>query len=610
MKPALLWLLPIVGVILLMVAAGAAGLQADSIWHDEFVSLYFAGWAQDRSDPLAVVERVAQSPEEKMIVYPALLGAWSSVAGWSVFSARTLSLLIGVLAVGWAYRAGRDLHSNWAGFCACVILGGSALFFVYLHEIRTYTLWALLALVVIWLYWRGIQRRASRRRLLAFMAASTAVLYAHPLSFAFIGALGLYHLLLARREGGWLGWLAALILTGLLYAPWALTIASVASTFGGGGSVASLASDGLWLLRDLAHGFSNGLWFFLALPLASLKQIRQRPATQLLCCIFTAYLAAMLVANHQTERISHVRYLMPLLPVFALLAGMGCAAFAGRRRFLAAVLVCWQLAGLGMAQSFRTLFYSPGESAAFHLSSPFAEFIPALRRDATEADAVVFDYPHHVWAVQGAIDFYMEGSRARYILTENLGAPANPEATLAQFKHFLGAAGRVYFAVDKSTPPSALLPEYERLLAGRYIHCERLWSSAEARADKYARVQDLCQPPDQALVEYAAPLKLLDFARERTHEGHFFYSTWSADLPAGKYSLSLRLWDPAGELLHLVDGALPTGDFNYRIDHLPLEALPAAESFRAEVVVYDWRTGERLRTADGADSVIALTFEA
>lgn len=117
-----------------------AGIGADSIWNDEYMSLHFAGWPSQGLEFALVFERIHASPDHEAVTYYLMLSLWTQIAGWSVFSARLLSLFFGLLSVVFAYRIGCELRSQSAGLAAAFLLGGSARLNVYLHETRMYSL--------------------------------------------------------------------------------------------------------------------------------------------------------------------------------------------------------------------------------------------------------------------------------------------------------------------------------------------------------------------------------------------------------------------------------------------------------------------------------------
>lgn len=587
--------------LLAMSAVAFAGINADSIWYDEYFSLYYAGAMVDGSSrPLDVVNRIIARESGQTPLYFELLFAWSQLAGWSEFSARTLSLLIGAIAVAWIFRLGADMHSTSAGLCAAAIMAASALFNYYLHEIRMYTLVVLAVTVVLWLYLRVLQSQRSRWLSVAFALATAAALYTHAFMAVVIAALGVFHLFVAPRTRAWRRLIVLFALSGILFYPWALVIISKIESKSGPSDVDFLRSNGE-LLIDLARAASNGYWVFLLLPLLSLKLIRADRGVLMLWWLGFAFVAALLAANHSSRAINQLRYFLHILPMFALLGGIACAKVIRNRRALVLSLTAFCVSALVAAPSFGDILHIPGEVAVFHLGFPFRQTSEIVKGSAGANDAIAFESPHHSWAQRGVIDYYMRGSDARYVLTDLLGGVEEPAEKRRLFADFLGGAGKVYFVIDRTVAPSEFLAEYEGILSARYVYCGSLWDDAWATIDHYARISALCQPPQDPLIRFDKGTALLDFVQEKDDDGHLLYSVWSAPLPADSYSFSLRIWDAEGNLVHQADEALPVGEFSYRIDRVPLEILPEGESAVIEGVIYQWQSGERLLTLDGAD---------
>lgn len=584
-----------------MSALAFAGVNADSIWYDEYFSLYYAGAMVDgATTPLDVVNRIIARESGQAPLYFELLFAWSQLAGWTAFAARTLSLLIGAIAVAWIYRLGTDMHSTRAGFCAAAIVAASALFIYYLHEIRMYALVVLAVTVLLWLYLRVLRSERSRGTSVAFVLATAAALYTHAFMAVIIAALGLFHLAAAPRTKSWRQIIVLFAAAGILFLPWAPVIISKIESKTGPSDFDFLRTNGE-LLISLAEAASNGYWIGLLLPLLSLKWLRSDRGVLMLWWLGFAFVATLLTVNHSSRTINQLRYFLHILPMFALLGGIACAELIRNRKVLVLSLAAWCVSALIAAPSFGDILHIPGEVTVFHLGFPFKQITETLRRSAGENDAVAFEFPHHSWAQRGVLDYYMKGSQARYVLTDMLGSVEEPAEKRRLFADFLGGAGKTYFVIDRTVAPSVFLAEYEGALSERYVYCGSLWDDAWATIDQYARIDALCQPPGQPLIRFDQGAALLDFVQEKSDTGHLLYSVWTAPLPADTHSFSLRVWDAEGNLVHQADDALPVGDFSYRIDRVPLEILPEGESARIEGVIYQWRSGERLRTLDGAD---------
>lgn len=596
--------------LLAMSAVAFNGITADSIWYDEYFSLYYAGAMVDGSfTPQDVVDRIIDRESGQAPLYFELLAAWSQLAGWNVFSARLLSVFIGALAVAWIYRLGADMHSTRAGICAAVIVAASALFNYYLHEIRMYALVVLAVTVVLWLYLRVLDSERALWSSVAFTLAAVAALYTHAFMTVLIAALGIYHLIVAPRTKSWRLLIFLFAIAGVLFFPWALVIVSKIGSKSAPSDFDFLRANGE-LLFDLARAASNGYWVFLLLPALSLKFIRADRGVLMLWWLGFAFVAALLAVNHNSRAINQLRYFLHIMPMFALLGGIACAQLIRYREAVALALTAWCISGLTAVPSFGDILHIPGEVIVFHLGYPFRQISEVVKRPSGENDAVAFEFPHHSWALQGVIDYYMRDSEARYVLSDALGKVGKPAEKRRLFGDFLGDAGRVYFVIDRTVAPSAFLAEYERVLAERYIYCRSLWDDEWATIDQYARISALCEPPANPLIIFDEGTALLEFVQKKDDDSYVFYSLWSAPIPADRFSFSLRFWDADGNLIHQADDALPVGEFSYRIDQVPLSNLPEGKSMRIEGVIYEWRSGDRLRTLDGADVFPLGTVEA
>ena len=606
-----LWLTTFVILILIATAVGASGLQADSMWHDEQLSLLYAGGLTDAPiNPLETVTRIIERESGQAPFYYMLLSVWGSFVGWTVFVARTFSLLMGVLAVAWAYRLGSDMHSPLAGLYSAIFLGASAFFSAYWHEIRTYSLLVLEILIVTTLYWRLLHHKRSWLMSSLFVLVVTATLYTHPFAIGAVGAVGLYHVLLAPRKGTWWRLFILLAISGILFLPWAIPTLSVIANRVENNTRTLTIRTNAQVIRDMLHAFSNGVWAFLLLLLPSVRFLRTQHSVRLLWFTSVLFAGVMLVANQVSGMINHVRYLMPLLPAVALLMGIGLASLIAYRKVVILILLAWSVIGFISAPTFGNLFYTREEHIVFHITFPFQQIADDIRAEAVADDAIAFYFPYHGWAVRGIVDYYMAGVPARHVLTDQLGEGSDEAlAKIKGFELFLGDAGRAWFVVDKTVAPDELLADYDTIIKDRYVLCERTWDTDEVRIDKVAQIQELCNPPETPLATFGTSVALLDFVYQQTADYDIFYSLWSTQVPADTYSMSLQFSDVDGNLVYQVDNPLPIGDFAYRIDRIPRGTLPDDVEITVNGVVYAWQTGERLRVADGVDRMALLVLE-
>ena len=298
--------------------------------------------------------------------WPMLLSIWGRISGWSEFSVRALPLFAGMLALAWVYRAGSDLFAPRAGLFAAMLLTGSSFFLIYLSTARAFPLVALFTAQCLWSYWRCAlpTRPAERGAQAALLLGASGLLWSHYFAALLLPALGLFHLLFMPKQRRW--WrpvlpLALAVLIAMLQLP--VFLAGLKRTVANEG-LQNQALTAPELIAQLLQHLTNGALqpsapisealtalLPLVLVIAVLWQLRagRRPGTGwLLAFMSAALLMLMLSANAALSVVqaTRVRYLMPLWPLLALLAGAGLWRLSRRRARLAAGLVAlWLIAG-------------------------------------------------------------------------------------------------------------------------------------------------------------------------------------------------------------------------------------------------------------------------
>ena len=151
-------------ILLLAFGLRACGLDAQSLWSDEGISLQRAGQS--------LPDLLANMPVEHTPGYFVLLHGWLLVAGESDFGLRYLSLLPSVLAVALIAALARALHrsrqgelhtgANFVAAAAALLLATSGFQIWYAQEARMYAWLLALALVAIWAQWQVLEQPLAR----------------------------------------------------------------------------------------------------------------------------------------------------------------------------------------------------------------------------------------------------------------------------------------------------------------------------------------------------------------------------------------------------------------------------------------------------------------
>jgi uncharacterized membrane protein len=393
-------------VVLSWVAFGlrVQGLAFQSLWRDEIDSLRFA------SQPLAVLLENLARPGHNGPLYYLLLRPWLEVSGTSEFSARFLSVFLGVLAVPIVYQVGRQLmpREPVVAVVASALAATSPYLVWYSQEARMYAAVVCICLLSMYLFLAAVQKRGWGRWL-GYIVATGLALYVHLLSGLIVLAqAGILVALRGRHAPRALMWffgsLAALFAAYVPVLAWQIPFlwrlapqnypfvrlpdmvgALILSYAGGviGRSAAWSVTPALalvcaavllaWPGRRMGAVASAALW--LVIPVLALFLVTLRYP------LFTA------------------RYLVFVLPALLLLVAMGAQAVGHRSRWLAGFLLAAVLASnlAGLWLQARTPLKADFRSATQYVASK-------LQPD----DLVVFQIPYGRFS----FEYYLKRSRA------------------------------------------------------------------------------------------------------------------------------------------------------------------------------------------------------
>lgn len=253
-----LCLLPVL-VILLAWTLYLHGLEAKSLWHDEFGTLTNAGWTGNWLDAIRYPLIVPTLPKPPL---PFVLTRISLAIDNSVFAARLPSAVFALLTVPLLYVVGKSLFNRQVGLLAALLLAIAPLQIRYAQEARMYAMLAFFSLLSLYVFWRAI--RSGQMRWWLGLALVTALnLYTHQFALLSLGVITLFGLWVWFRSKAkpalqgqfpFRGWhlIAALGLAVLLYLPMApFLIEGVLSAEGLGGAAPPVYGELRWSFDSL-----------------------------------------------------------------------------------------------------------------------------------------------------------------------------------------------------------------------------------------------------------------------------------------------------------------------------------------------------------------------
>lgn len=593
----------VTALLLLTVALSARLLNADILFVDEYWSLRNSGVIFGPLSPASIWERTATlDPGGMGVLYHWLLAGWQALAGPSIATARTFSLLAGLLSIAVLYRLGKRLYGWRVGLYAAALLAGCAFYLDYFHEARAYTLIALEAVLATWAYWRVrfAPTAPGPQHVLALALTLAALAYTHYVALAFCAAIGLHHLLTFRREERWGFALLAMIASALLFLPW-MGVALIVVERGAGDSGRHATSMNLpTIIEQFGHTFSNGNLALLLLLLA--LAATERRARQGLAWLWVGVgLALTLVVNAFIPFIVHARYLIMLFPGMALLGAFGVRQI--ERRGLRPVWILGVWIALGIYQSFNPAFITNVFGQIYR--APAAGFHQALReleQRGDPGDLVLFHImqPGYEPFNYFVLDYYLEQSPFRYDQFErmNNSFAGGDNDYLRDVRAAVDHASMIWTMRIPDLPKTQRSSVVDYVLRSEYAHCGSILERDDMQMDVYARVTER---PAEA--QFARVIDLFTLRPARMLANGHLNLIWGLNVnpgvPFGEYSLALHVENSQGRLIAQQDLALPDQrPFTCLNLEASLRGLPDGE-YTLYAMIYEWRTVTRLPALNG-----------
>ncbi|MBN1552653.1 glycosyltransferase family 39 protein [bacterium] len=198
-------------------------IDKNSIWGDEACMIYLC------RDSIPEIIEALQSPDRPDVdvappVYFILLHFWIRIWGDSVFVLRSLSAIFGVLTVFVSAMLGKELFGNTTGLITAFIVTINPFQVWYSQEIRMYTLACLMAVLVMWSFFKI----CSEKRIfwIVFWISSISLMYTQYYGFLLLAALGVFTLCNAKAVflSRWKMWMLTFVLLAISFLPWLPTL--------------------------------------------------------------------------------------------------------------------------------------------------------------------------------------------------------------------------------------------------------------------------------------------------------------------------------------------------------------------------------------------------
>lgn len=389
-------------------------LADKNVWWDEGWTVWLA-----RHDLAWIALRTASDEHPPLHYW--LMHFWQDAVGTEAILGRFFSLFFGVLTIALLYRVGKKIGGAWLGLVAALILALARFHIWWSQDIKNYTLSGFFALASVWFVLEMLDRGrqtadhpagGGQWSVVGYVASITLALYSHYLAAMIFLADNIFVAIFLLREWRagrnpralFVQWCVAQIAVLALFAPWLFIYLQNGATWAAAPAfdfglflrlVATVLPLGITTFIEnytlIALGFGllaalGAAWIFVR---PSLRVPRPPIAAGALFALIIVlvppvliYLLSLTPAALFAPKIQ-ARYLLILLPAYALLLALGILFLARFSKYLAALA----LVLVAAAQIFTLNDYFQTRV----LDDEYATLSQMINQFALPGDAVVLD---------------------------------------------------------------------------------------------------------------------------------------------------------------------------------------------------------------------------
>ncbi len=584
--------------LLLFYAAAVSNLTRFPIGNDEYNSwnrILDSTSGAPYSLQQTVDDVIVESPQHGP-AYFVLLNVWRTLAGSELFTLRLLSVYFALLTLAITYRLAASAGDQELGLAAFFIAVFLAYMLYYSHLARMYTLLPFTSGWLLWSYARVIQpgRAPARIAWLTLFLSAAAMLYIHYFSIMLLAALGLYHLVVAKKNRLWLKVALLMVAAGVLFLPW-LPVAILG--FPGRPDVADTRLSLLGSLLHILRIFSNGLIFIppLALGAAVVRYRRLKSGELFLVFVAVLTLLLILMSNELAAIFSdwQLRYMSVFVVPFCCALAIGLRLLPGWKLLRLPLAVVWIAA-------FAVFYRSEDLLVATGARIQNLDKIPSYQDFIYEADSlpgynelILSVHPEARITVRKTLDYYRKVlTRWAHVVHISMDE-ANEEiiqsglSTYATLEAIAANTNGIWLIYNPQQTDLSSLPLYTNWLAERFALCKRYLDEPQSIIEYALHRAFPCELVTNAkpfAVDYDGGTQLANYEVAQSAESLDFYFWWGRTI--GKdYSLSLQVFDAENDKVLWLDAVIsgePLDRFSFDITGL------AAGDYVVKLIVYDF----------------------
>lgn len=607
----------LIAVMLVLTFIVGARLDMDGFWYDEvFTVRNTNGAGYGDSTLLGIYQSIQADDPYQAIGYPLTIALWGALVGWSEFALRVSSLLFALIGLALTYRLGRDTtRSSWVGFLAGIIFGLSTFTVHYAHELRAFTFVTIFSTMTIWAYWR-ILEKPSRTAYIIFILGGIGILYAHYYAAMLLIALGVYHLLFAPKNRAWFIVPLCGLLMAVAFIPQVPAFIEGYTRFDPA-NVEKTPMGAIEVINSLLYYIGNGanLITLILMLIGVAVVFLQKSRLGIVVGIAIFGTGVLLISNEllnilEPTRLRYAIFLWSLFAVWISASLVFIAEFVARRAnqpklyssFVLILLALWSANALWV-----------NYTAGFNISIEGTEtprlrtITNILRERGASADLFAFynGTAAQAWYIQDTLTYSTWDIPMPTMTTAALYDTINP-SNQDWASEQIANTNRIWYGANHTFGLNEVHDDFLALMDENFILCETPVMNDDLSLELFARAETFCNHGDSNIS--FGDFILNDYDILQAEDSISVLLGWQLDesIPPETYSLSVQMLNAdTGEVTLTQDSGFPYDSFVPMQIDLNTSDLSAGE-YELVIVVYDWRTGERLPTSSD-DSFILDT---
>ncbi|MEO1290551.1 MAG: hypothetical protein AAFV93_22635, partial [Chloroflexota bacterium] len=439
-----------------------------------------------------------------------------------------------------------------------------------------------------------------------FILAGAGLLYAHYYSAMLLIGLAIYHLLFVPKNREWLYVPLCGVLMGIAFIPQLPAFIEGFTRFDPA-NVEQTPMRADAVVTSLLYYIGNGMtWLTLVVMILGVGLIIIYKTPMRMVIAIGLFSTGVLIASNEALDIlepTRLRYAIFLWSIFAVWIAytlLFVADYLGtltKNRTLQIGLYLL-IPSLWLANALFANFTVGFNASIEGTETPRLRTITnVMREEGASSDLFAFynGTSQQAWYIQDTLTYSVWDLPMPTLTTAAL-YDTNPE-TRTWASNQIASTQRVWYGANLTFGLNQVHDDFLALMNTEFFPCETYVMNDELRLDLFARSEVFCNDGQQTQF---GGFTLTDSTLIQIEDDLIALLGWQLDetIPPDTYSVSVQMRDVNGEIVLTQDRGIPYDRFvpmQLTLDTASLES----SDYEVLLVVYDWRTGERLSTASG-----------